>query len=72
MNTQSKSASKFFQILLTALMLVTLVYGAMPTQTVHASSFLVNDLGDNPIPLWMASVISALATALKTVPSGLR
>ncbi len=50
MNTQQKSATRFLKILLTALMLATLVYGAMPASPAYASTFVVNDLGDAPDP----------------------
>ena len=50
MNTQKKTAAKIFQVVMTALILVTLLYGALPAQRVYASSFLVNDLGDQPDP----------------------
>lgn len=50
MNTQLKSAAKFIKVLLTAVMLVSLVYGFFPARQARASSFLINDLGDDPDP----------------------
>ena len=49
MNMQ-KSTNRFLKVLLTSLMLTTLMVGVLPAQTVYASSFLVNDLGDDPDP----------------------
>jgi CSLREA domain-containing protein len=48
MNTRQKTTPKMIKIALTALMLVGLVYGSLPAQPVQASTFLVNDLGDDP------------------------
>ena len=51
MNTQLKSTSRLIKTILSALLIATMVYGAMPAMPVHASTFLVNDLSDAADPV---------------------